>query len=214
MNFDALRNKMVDEQIAGRGIKDERVINAMRKIPRHKFVPESNWSEAYKDHPLPIGEGQTISQPYMVALMTESLKLTGKEKVLEIGTGSGYQSAILSELTSQVFTIERISKIAKRTRKILDELGYSNIVSKVGDGTLGWKEFSPFDRILITASAPKMPTKLFEQLSENGIMVVPIGGSWAQDLLRIKKINNKPETENICGCVFVRLIGENGWKED
>jgi len=212
--FISKRQQMVDTQIIPRGIKDQNVINAMRKIPRHLFLDEALWPQAYEDYPLPIGEKQTISQPYIVALMTELLHLTGTEKVLEIGTGSGYQTAILAEIAEQVYSIERIPVIAKRARKILDDLKYTNVVITVGDGTLGWQEHAPFDAIIVTAAAPKPPEPLLEQLGMGARLVIPIGDEHLQDLIVFINKGGKSYTEeNYGGCRFVKLVGEYGWKE-
>jgi protein-L-isoaspartate(D-aspartate) O-methyltransferase len=185
----------------------------MRRVPRHLFVDASMQHRAYDDMALPIGEGQTISQPYMVGVMTELLELTGEEKVLEIGTGSGYQAAILSQLAKDVFTIERIASLAERARERFQELSYFNVKVKTGDGTLGWPEEAPFDRIIITAASPKIPDPLKEQLSDKGIIVIPVGSRYSQQLLRIKKTTSGLEKEYHTPCVFVPLIGEHGWKE-
>lgn len=204
---------MVEEQLIRRGISDKKVISAFLKIPREMFVPESLKEFAYEDGPLSIGEGQTISQPYIVALMTESLKLKGNEKVLEIGTGSGYQSAILAEIGCEVYSIERIEKLAKKAEIVLKKLGY-NVKIKIGDGTLGWEEYSPFDRIIVTAAAPEIPKTLLSQLSsEEGRMVIPVGDRFVQDLILIIKKKDKIEKINLGGCQFVPLIGEEGWSE-
>ncbi|MCS7281515.1 MAG: protein-L-isoaspartate(D-aspartate) O-methyltransferase [Desulfobacterota bacterium] len=212
--FKTKREHMVETQIVARGIKDERVIRAMRKVPRHLFLDEALWPQAYEDYPLPIGERQTISQPYIVALMTEKLNLKGHESVLEVGTGSGYQAAILAELAEKVYSIERIPSIAKRARKILDELNYTNVLIKIGDGTLGWKEYAPFDGIIVTAASPYVPKPLLEQLKIGGRLVIPIGGEFSQDLIVYTKVGeNDYEEENYGGCRFVKLIGEYGWKE-
>lgn len=208
------RQYMVDTQIVPRGIKDPRVLAAMRKIPRHLFLDEALWPQAYDDHPLPIGEKQTISQPYIVALMTEALRLTGKEKVLEIGSGSGYQTAILAELAEQVYTIERIPAIAKRARKTFDQLQYKNIVITIGDGSSGWKEHSPYDGIIVTAASPDTPKPLLEQLATGGRLVIPIGNEFTQELMVYEKENGKEfKEENYGGCRFVKLVGEHGWKK-
>lgn len=207
-----LRNRMVEEQLISRGIYDERVLNAFRKIPRHKFIPSENLITAYGDYPLPIGEGQTISQPYMVALMTQYLDLKGDEKVLEIGTGSGYQSAVLAELSREVYSVDRIAFLAQRAKATLDSLGYTNIKIRVGDGTEGWDEFAPFDRVLVTAGAPFIPNPLVEQLAENGRMAIPIGDAFSQVLTLVKKKEGRITQEEVCGCVFVPLIGKYGWK--
>lgn len=204
---------MVDYQLVSRGIKDERVLAAMRKVPRHLFVPEYIRHSAYEDMALPIGENQTISQPYMVAIMTELLELQGNEKVLEIGTGSGYQAAILAELAKEVYTIERFSSLAEEARRRLIELGYDNVYVIVGDGTKGLEEKSPFDRIIVTAAAPKIPEPLINQLSENGIIVAPVGERFSQILIKGKKEKGKLIEEYHTPCVFVPLVGEYGWKE-
>jgi protein-L-isoaspartate(D-aspartate) O-methyltransferase len=208
MDYEALRKRMVDEQLALRGIKNQQVLDAFLKIERHKFVPENSQVNAYADYPLPIGEGQTISQPYIVALMTQELGLTGKEKVLEIGTGSGYQAAILAELSEEVYSIERFEVLSKQAEKILQELGYKNIKIMTADGTLGWPQESPFDRIIITAATPGVPQPLVEQLSEGGKLILPLGESFSQVLTLVKKINGKLQSSNICGCVFVPLVGK------
>ncbi len=207
------RQQMVDSQIIKRGIQDVRIINAMKKIPRHLFLDEALYSQAYEDYPSPIGEKQTISQPYIVALMTELLQLKGNEKILEIGTGSGYQTAVLAELADQVFSIERIPTLAKRARKLLDELKYTNIVITIDDGTLGWKEYSPYDGIIVTAAAPYAPTALLEQLKTGCKLVIPIGEEFVQDLLvYTKEDKDEYSKENYGGCRFVKLIGNQGWK--
>ena len=212
--FQKLRIKMVETQIRARGVTDERVLAAMAKIPRHLFIDEALIEQAYNDNPLPIGKSQTISQPYIVALMTAALKMTGKEKVLEIGTGSGYQTAILAELAEQVFSIERIAQLAAGARKRLDALNCFNVAMRVGDGTYGWREESPFDGIMVTAGAPKVPTILLEQLAVGGRLVIPTGGRISQELLRVTRMSadlNEVKTEVLCGCRFVDLIGEHGW---
>jgi protein-L-isoaspartate(D-aspartate) O-methyltransferase len=186
----------------------------MRKVPRHEFVPLELRSRAYGDHPLPIGQSQTISQPYMVALMTELLRLEEKDKVLEIGTGSGYQAAVLAEIVTRVFSVERVPELASRARKLLDDLGYSNIIIRAGDGTMGWKEFAPFDRIIVTAGAPDVPQALVDQLADGGRMVIPTGNTFMQTLAVITKKGEKIMKEESCGCTFVPLIGEQGWDHD
>lgn len=206
------RERMVRNQLVPRGISDERVLAAMEKIHRHLFVEEALTGEAYNDHPLPIGEKQTISQPYIVALMTEALELTGKEKVLEIGTGSGYQTAILAELAHTVYTVERIGSLLEKSKKLLGDLGYTNIRFKVSDGTLGWEEFAPYDAIVVTAGAPRIPQPLLDQLSDGGRLVIPIGNRYSQDLMRVKKAKNRFIEKNFGGCRFVDLIGNHGWK--
>ncbi len=213
MDYAALRMKMVREQLLSRGIRDKRVLAAFEKVERHKFIPDSMLPDAYADFPLPIGENQTISQPYMVALMTENLCLNGKEKILEIGTGSGYQTAILAELAKEVCTIERLEHLSKKAQTTLEKIGYDSIKYKVGDGTLGWPEEAPFDRVIITAASPQIPLPLTEQLKENGRMVIPLGETLGQVLTLVEKKENKLEAIRVCGCVFVPLIGKYGYKE-
>ena len=214
IDFPKARLKMVEEQIFSRGIKDAKLIAAMKKIPRHLFVEEALQSQAYTDHPLPIGEKQTISQPYMVALMTEALLLTGKEKVLEIGTGSGYQTAILAELSEKVFSVERIRPLAIRARKLLYELGYFNVEIKIFDGTFGWTEESPFDAIIVTAGSPDIPQPLIDQLAIGGRLVIPVGDPFVQDLFRVTKTEEGVRKEDLGGCRFVKLIGKYGWEAE
>lgn len=211
MDYAVLRRRMVDEQLIPRGIKDQRVLNAFYKVERHKFIPEELRTSSYADFPVPIGEGQTISQPYIVALMTECLDLTGQERVLEIGTGSGYQAAILAELTQEVYSIERFESLSKRAKDVLNELGYTDIKIKVGDGTLGWPEAAPFDRIMITAASPRIPLPLTEQLKESGKLILPLGESFSQILTVVEKKKGKLESIEICGCVFVPLVGKHGY---
>ena len=205
---------MVEEQIVSRGIKDSRVIAAMKKVPRHLFVEEALQSQAYSDHPLPIGEKQTISQPYMVALMTEALQLKEKEKVLEIGAGSGYQTAVLAELAEKVFSIERIRSLAIKARQLLYELGYFNVEIKIFDGTHGWMEEAPFDAIIVTAGAPNIPQPLLDQLAIDGRLVIPVGDAYAQDLMRVTKTKEGIKKEDLGGCRFVKLIGRYGWENE
>jgi protein-L-isoaspartate(D-aspartate) O-methyltransferase len=214
VDFPKARLKMVEEQITSRGIKEAKVIAAMKKIPRHLFVEEALQSQAYTDHPLPIGEKQTISQPYMAALMTEALLLTGKEKILEIGTGSGYQTAILAELSEKVFSIERIRPLAIRARKLLYELGYFNVEIKIFDGTFGWVEESPFDAIMVTAGSPDIPQPLIDQLTTGGRLVIPVGDAFVQDLFRVTKTETGVKKEDLGGCRFVKLIGKYGWEAE
>jgi protein-L-isoaspartate(D-aspartate) O-methyltransferase len=208
MDYAVLRKRMVEEQIIRRGINDERVLAAFYKVERHKFIPEDLRTSAYGDFPVPIGEGQTISQPYIVALMTECLQLKGQEKVLEIGTGSGYQAAILAELTKEVCSIERFAGLAERAQGVLNDLGYTNIKIKIGDGTLGWPEEAPFDRIIITAASPHIPLPLQEQLKEEGKLILPLGETFSQVLTLIEKREGKINANEICGCVFVPLVGK------
>ncbi len=212
MNFDLSREVMVKDQLIKRGISDKRVIAAFNKVPRHKFVPADEIEDAYSDFPLPLECNQSISQPYIVALMTEKLALTGRERVLEIGTGSGYQTAILAELAKEVYTIEKIPVFSEKAQRLLEERGYSNIYFKIGDGSLGWEEKSPFDRIIITAYCPEIPEPLVVQLSENGKIILPLGGVFSQILTLAEKKNNKLDRRDICPCVFVPLIGEYGAK--
>ncbi|MCK9362352.1 MAG: protein-L-isoaspartate(D-aspartate) O-methyltransferase [Syntrophales bacterium] len=213
--FQKQRLKMVDLQVRGRGISDQRLLRAMEKIPRHLFIAEGLRDQAYNDRPLPIEEQQTISQPYIVALMSAALELTGRERVLEIGTGSGYQTAILAELAERVFSIERIAALAAGARRTLDALAYFNVAIRVGDGTFGWREESPFAAIMATAGAPQVPRLLIEQLAIGGRLVIPVGGRNSQTLLRLTRLSDDPEDlrqEELCGCRFVDLIGEHGWK--
>lgn len=206
-------NEMISRQLAGRGIADRRVLEAFRFVPRHEFVPARLSGEAYADYPLPIGEGQTISQPYMVALMTQLLRLKGNERVLEVGTGSGYQTAILAVLSSEVYSIERLEPLAQKAKNTLDRLGYKNIKIKAGDGTLGWEEHAPYDGIIVTAAAPDIPHSLVKQLKDSARMVIPIGGAFSQVLTVIEKKGLKIDASEIAGCVFVPLIGKEGWNK-
>jgi len=207
---------MVETQIAARGVHDERVLEAMRMVPRHLFLDEALREQAYSDHPLPIAEKQTISQPYIVALMTESLELNGSEKVLEIGTGSGYQSAVLAVLVDRVFSIERYPDLAYRANSILQKLGYKNVIVRVGDGSLGWPDDAPFDGIIVTAGTPHIPQPLIDQLKVGGRLVVPVGDKFGQDLMLVKRVAEGPEgikKTNLGGVRFVNLVGKWGWKE-
>jgi len=206
-DFKVMREKMVETQIEARGVKDPRVLSALLKIERHRFVPEKYLDSAYSDQPLPIGEGQTISQPYIVALMTELLELKGNEQVLEIGTGSGYQAAILAELAKEVYTIEIIGPLASRAKEKLSELGYQNVKVKAGDGYLGWPEAAPFDAIIVTAAPDHIPNPLIEQLKEGGRMVVPVG-THTQELKKIIKRFGKMETIDVIPVLFVPMTGE------
>lgn len=207
------RRRMVEQQLRARGIHDRHVLRIMEAIPRHLFVDDTLVARAYSDHALPIGEDQTISQPYMVALMTQALDLTGEEKVLEIGTGTGYQTAILAELADRVFTIERIPSIAAAAKERLDSMGYTNIVSRCADGTLGWREMGPFDRVLVTAGAPKIPGFLEEQLVPGGVAVVPVGVRENQSLVKLTRTPEGLTQRILCGCTFVPLIGREGWAD-
>lgn len=210
-DYERARLKMVDEQMVTRGIKDPRVLSAMGRVPRHLFVEEALRDRAYGDHALPIGERQTISQPYMVALMTESLALKGSERVLEIGTGSGYQTAVLAELAARVYSIERIAGLADRARRLIASLDYRNVTIKVFDGTYGWKEQAPFDAILVTAGSPDVPAPLTEQLKEGGRMIIPVGDRTTQILKKVTRTAAGIEVSSMTGCVFVPLIGGHGW---
>ncbi len=204
---------MVEDQLRSRGIKDERVLSVMEKVPRHLFVEEHLRDRAYEDRAFPIGEGQTISQPYMVALMTELLELNGDEKVLEIGTGSGYQTAVLSMLASEVYSVERIQPLALRAKDLLEKLEYENVHVFVSDGTLGLENRSPFDGIIVTAGAPEIPGQYIEQLAVNGRLVIPVGEKKSQVLHKIKKTRSGLEETLSTACVFVPLIGDKGWEE-
>lgn len=204
---------MVSEQLEPRGIRDERLLAAMRDIPRHRFVPPSLVHQAYGDAPLPIGEGQTISQPFIVAEMTQLLELSGTEKVLEIGTGSGYQTAILCRLSREVVTVERVPALAARAKELLGELRAVNVSFRVGDGTLGSPEDAPFDRVIVTAASPDVPGPLFDQLVEEGVMVIPIGGRWEQDLCVVRKKSGRLRKEMMGGCRFVPLLGQWGFAD-
>jgi len=210
-NDDPFLNKrieMVEKQIIARGIKNEKVIEAMKKVPRHLFVPDEYRHLSYTDGPLPIGYDQTISQPYIVAYMTEILDLKQHEKVLEIGTGSGYQAAILAEICKEVYTIEIIDDLAKRAKKVLDELGYKNIFIKVGDGYKGWPEKAPFDAIIVTCSPTNIPKPLIDQLSENGRMIIPVGEWYNQQLILLRKVNGKMIKEKLIPVRFVPMVNE------
>jgi len=206
------RERMVDEQLARRGITDARVLDVMRRIPRHRFVEEGLTHGAYEDHPLPIGEGQTISQPYIVALMTSLLELTGQEKVLEVGTGSGYQTAVLGALTRRVCSIERLPRLAERARATLEALGVQNVWIRVGNGALGWPDEAPFDRILVAAGGPSVPPPLVEQLAEGGRMVLPVGSPEDQVLTVVERVGGQTQTRQAGECKFVKLVGKYAWE--
>ncbi|HWR83390.1 MAG TPA: protein-L-isoaspartate(D-aspartate) O-methyltransferase [Candidatus Deferrimicrobium sp.] len=210
INFISQRLRMVDEQLVRRGVHDATVLAAMRTVPRHRFVTESYLAEAYSDGPLPIGHGQTISQPYVVASMTENLELDRRSKVLEIGTGSGYQTAILAEVAGKVFSIEVIPELFEQARRLLAELEYGGVEMRLGDGSLGWPEAAPFDAILVTAAAPKIPESLVEQLVEGGRMVLPlaVGGSGRQDLIKIRKRKEGIESQTLYEVRFVPMVGK------
>ena len=212
MDFDTERQLMVETQLKKRGIVDFMVLEAMRKVPRHSFVPPELISSAYYDSPLSIGEGQTISQPYMVALMTECLGLKGEERVLEVGTGSGYQTAILAEMAKEVYTIEIHKSLSDKARQLLTDLGYDNIEFGIGDGSKGWEEESPFDGIIVTAGSPDIPITLQYQLTDGGRLVIPVGSRFLQTLYSITRVGNFFHKEEFTSCVFVPLVGEHGWK--
>ncbi len=210
-DFVLVRKKMVEEQLERRGIRDELVLATMREVPRHLFVSETMQAEAYDDNPLPIGEGQTISQPYMVAVMTELLQLQGVEIVLEIGTGSGYQAAVLSKLCKWVYTVERIHSLSEHAETVMKNCGYANITFLVGDGTEGWPAAAPYDGIIVTAGAPRIPDTLIKQLRLDGRLVIPVGDRFSQTLKRVIKTEEGTSIENHTGCRFVDLIGRWGW---
>lgn len=205
------RNEMVKKQIEARGVTDVRVLNAMKNVPRHLFVNEALTDQAYGDFPLPIGEQQTISQPYIVAEMTQALTLSEKDRVLEIGTGSGYQAAILAEIVYRVYTIERIHDLYIKARRLFDKLKYHNIVTRYSDGTSGWKDESPYDAIIVTAGSPQIPLPLVNQLAVGGRMVIPVGDRYSQELIKIYKDEKGINQTSLGRCRFVKLIGEHGW---
>ncbi len=208
LDFQSMKEEMVKTQIRARGVRDEGVLNAMLEVDRHKFVPEEIRHLAYSDRPLPIGEGQTISQPYIVALMTELLELKKGDRVLEVGTGSGYQAAIVAELADHVYTIEIIESLGRSAERLLRELGYRNIDVKIGDGYVGWEEFAPFDAIIVTAAPPHIPQPLLDQLKEEGRLVIPVGGFY-QDLKKITKAKGQIKSQDIIPVVFVPMTGEH-----
>ncbi|MDD3726169.1 MAG: protein-L-isoaspartate(D-aspartate) O-methyltransferase [Candidatus Ratteibacteria bacterium] len=211
-DFSKIRKQMVDTQIISRGIRDRKVIDAFLKVPRERFVPEHLRGYAYEDGPLSIGNGQTISQPYIVALMTEALALEGTEKVLEIGTGSGYQAAVIAEIGCDVFSVERDPELAERASRVLKELGY-DVKIKVGDGTLGWDEFAPYDRVIVTAAGPDIPPSLYAQLKDGGYLIMPVGDRYFQELILVRKLGRMMEKKNLGGCQFVPLKGVEGWRD-
>ncbi len=210
--FHIRRHEMVETQLKNRGIKDKAVLEVMDKVPRHLFVPDNQIENAYKDNALPIGEGQTISQPYMVAIMTEMLQCNRTLRVLEIGTGSGYQTAVLASLVKEVYTVERIKALSERAKSVLESLGFNNIHFITGDGSIGYLDGAPFDRILVTAAAPEVPEPLKNQLADGGILIAPVGSRLSQQLITIRRASDKFSSELSTGCVFVPLIGEHGWK--
>jgi protein-L-isoaspartate(D-aspartate) O-methyltransferase len=201
-------------RLEAQGIVDRKVLEVMRRIPRHLFIANSLWDHAYADHPVPIDQGQTISQPYIVALMTQSLQAQKSDRVLEIGTGSGYQTAILAELATHVYTIERWQELADKAQRLLTSAGYVNISFRVGDGTLGWPEEAPFEKILVTAAAPEVPAALVEQLAEGGRLVIPVGGRQVQTLVAFTKKEGEMRREELCACSFLPLIGREGWPDE
>jgi len=202
---------MVDAQLIARGVRDQEVLRALGRVPRHLFVEEALRDRAYGDGALPIGYDQTISQPYMVATMTAALQLQGGEKLLEIGTGSGYQTSVLAEIAERVFSVERIAPLYRRARALLDDLGYHNVVLRHGDGTLGWRDHAPYDAIVVTAGAPHIPLALRDQLASGGRLVIPVGERHQQNLLRITRGENEDKREMLGACVFVDLVGDDGW---
>ena len=211
VSFEKLREAMVEHQLRHRGIRDHRVLQVMLDVPRHEFVPPEYMDEAYEDHPLPIGESQTISQPYMVAIMSEALELTGSERVLEVGTGSGYQAAVLAKLANTVYTIEKNAHLARSAGERLARLGFTNVIALIGDGTLGYAETAPYDAILVTAGAPIIPQPLIDQLAEGGRLVIPVGELHSQELVQVKKIEGRSVQHTVNYCRFVPLIGRHGW---
>lgn len=208
------RERMVRGQLEHRGVASARVLDALRRVPRERFVQERERGRAYADHALPIGRGQTISQPYMVAVMTEALRLRAQDRVLEVGTGSGYQAAVLAELAAEVWTVERIAELARDATAVLEALGYANVHVRAGDGSLGWPEAAPFDRILVTAGAPAVPRTLVDQLSpEGGRLVAPVGERDLQELVVVERRGRRTRQRRILACRFVPLLGEEGWPE-
>ena len=211
--YERQREEMVRNQMEARGIKDPDVLAAFRKVPRHLFVNEALRDQAYGDYPLPIGEQETISQPYIVSEMTQALELKHDDRVLEIGTGSGYQAAILAQIVYRVYTIERIRSLHIQARSLFDKLNYHNIVTRYADGTKGWQNESPFNAIIVTAGAPAIPETLINQLVTGGRLVVPVGNQHTQELIKIDRSKNNVQQTNLGGCRFVKLVGEHGWKE-
>ena len=213
-DFEKARARMVEEQLITRSINDPKTLEAMKKVPRHLFVEDAMKNQAYGDFPLPIGRGQTISQPYIVALMTQALGLQGHEHVLEIGTGSGYQAAILSQICEKVYTVERIDTLLVQARKVFDSLHYLNILAKLDDGTNGWPEYAPYDAIIVTAGGPKVPLPLLDQLKDPGTLIIPVGDRGVQDLRLVTKKDGEITEKTIEYVRFVNLIGDHGWKND
>lgn len=213
LKFRRRREVMVREQLEARGIRDSRVLSAMGTVPRHLFVSEALMDQAYGDHALPIGEQQTISQPLIVAEMTEAIQANAADRVLEIGTGSGFQAAILAEMVFRVYTIERIHTLYMRTRRLFDQMRYHNIVTRYSDGTAGWKDEAPFDAIIVTAGGPRVPRVLLEQLADGGRLVMPVGDTERQELVRVVRSGSSYTQERLGSCRFVKLVGEHGWRE-
>jgi len=209
--FERERAAMVEQQLRDRGIRDQRVLDAMLRVPRHEFVLPEYRSQAYEDHPIPIGEDQTISQPFIIAVSLQALELQGTESALEVGTGSGYQTALLAELARQVYSVERHESLAHSAATILAQLGFNNVKVVVGDGSYGLQEHAPFDAIIVSAAAPSVPTSLFDQMAENGRMVIPVGPPHAQELQLVRKQNGQPVIEVLEGCRFVPLVGAEGY---
>lgn len=212
MEYEKTRQAMVERQLISRGIQDPRVLDAMASIPRHLFIPEEMRELAYADQPLPIDRNQTISQPYIVALMTEALELSEDDTVLEIGTGSGYQAAILAELSKLVYTVEKYPELLETAATVLQNNGYTNIVAKMDDGTMGWPEYKPYDAIIVTAGAPHVPQPLLDQLADGGRLLIPVGDGTSQELLKLTRNNNDYSQQSLGGCRFVPLQGEHGWQ--
>ncbi len=214
IDYSQARRRMVEQQLQSRGITDDRVLRAFLEVPRHRFVESALEAQAYSDRALPIGHGQTISQPYMVAVMTQELELEPEDRVLEIGTGSGYQAAVLSRLARSVFTVERHGELAEKAKRVFADLGYTNILQRVGDGTLGWKQYAPYDAIVVTAGAPRVPEALRRQVSEGGRLVVPTGSRGSQ-MLRVLRREGETFQEHSCvPCIFVPLVGQEGWERE
>lgn len=211
VDFSAARARLIEQLRCE--IKDVRVLSAMARVPREQFVPSTHWHAAYEDRPLLIEHGQTISQPLIVAIMSEALCLTGNEKVLEVGTGSGYQAAILSELANHVVTVERYEDLAQRARKVLERLGYGNVEVHIAEPTLGWRYKAPYDAIVVTAGAPSIPETLVEQLQSGGRMIIPVGSRYEQSLLKVIKRDHEVTTENLGPCRWVPLVGEGAWTD-
>lgn len=210
--YTTARERMVQEQIIARGVDEPRTLNALLEVPRHLFVDDAMRARAYGDYPLPIASGQTISQPYIVAYMTQALQLTDTDRVLEVGTGSGYQAAVLSRICQQVYTVERINTLLSSARKIFDSLKYFNIIAKLDDGTLGWPEYGPYDAIIVTAGGPEIPEPLIEQLADPGRLIIPVGDQNVQELKLLTKYEGEVEIANLASVRFVDLIGQHGWR--